>query len=782
MTGAQTESPVSEAPTPALGVAPPLTPARGIAPPRPPAGSQGATRHGLWPVTLALAAGLCALTFYAGGGLTAATMTTTEIVLSLLAGIALAGIALGARANRPLYGLWPALGLLAFALFSGLSIVWSVQPDASWRDAGRLLAYAAVFAASAALARVAPRRWPAVLGGVALASVVVCAFALLMKCFPEHFQEANRFARLYEPYGYWNALGLTAAMGAICCMWLGARRSGHALLSALAYPAMGLLLLTLLLAYSRGALLALAVGAALWLCLVPLRLRGAAVLLAGGAAAGAIAAWDFSNRALSSEGVPLSQSAAAGHELGALVVAMLLLLGVAGVASIFVTSRHAPPAQLRRRAGMALLALPLLAVLALVGALAHSRRGLTGSISHAFHTLTNTHATVSNTPGRLTAVASVRAEYWKEALKVFSAHPLLGAGADGYQVARLRYRTSAVAVKHAHGFIVQTLADLGVLGLLLALALLLAWAAAAGRSTHPFNRRWRGWRELRGGAGAGWRTLGPQEGRGYGAERIGMLSMLCLVVVFGVHSTVDWTWYVPGTAFVALICAGWLAGRGPLDAPAWPLPSPARVREALRARRRPSWARLGLAGACLLAALLAAWSQWQPQRAEDSREEALALLATRSPAALGVARTAVSRDPLSAEALFTLADVQGERGESAAARRTLAQAVKLQPSNPQTWLALGRMDLAGDPRAALAELRAAIYLDPESISLQPPAQPEAIRIYNEYISALRATASATSGLRSATGLRSPTAASSRRAGRRRLALALLGIRSRRAER
>ena len=45
-----------------------------------------------------------------------------------------------------------------------------------------------------------------------------------------------------------------------------------------------------------------------------------------------------------------------------------------------------------------------------------------------------------------------------------------------------------------------------------------------------------------------------------------MLAMLCIVVVFGVHSFADWTWYVPGDAFVALLCAGWLAGRGPLPA------------------------------------------------------------------------------------------------------------------------------------------------------------------------------------------------------------------------
>ena len=170
-----------------------------------------------------------------------------------------------------------------------------------------------------------------------------------------------------------------------------------------------------------------------------------------------------------------------------------------------------------------------------------------------------------NSPGRLTAVASVRARYWKQALQVFDANPALGVGAAGYETASLRYRTVLLEVKHAHGFVVQTLADLGAIGLALALALLLTWMAAAGRATHPFNRRWTSWRawlDIRAGARPGWRRS-PQP---YTPERIGMLSMLCLVVVFGVHSFVDWTWYVPGDAFVALLCAGWLAGRGPLDA------------------------------------------------------------------------------------------------------------------------------------------------------------------------------------------------------------------------
>ncbi len=97
------------------------------------------------------------------------------------------------------YGAWPAGLLLAFTVLTALSIVWSVQPDHSWQDAGRMLAYTGVFAAGVALVRVVPDRWPAVLGGLTLAAVVVCAYALVTKVFPS-LDPLNTFARLNEPY------------------------------------------------------------------------------------------------------------------------------------------------------------------------------------------------------------------------------------------------------------------------------------------------------------------------------------------------------------------------------------------------------------------------------------------------------------------------------------------------------------------------------------------------------------------------------------------------------
>jgi cytochrome c-type biogenesis protein CcmH/NrfG len=266
------------------------------------------------------------------------------------------------------------------------------------------------------------------------------------------------------------------------------------------------------------------------------------------------------------------------------------------------------------------------------------------------------------------------------------------------------------------------------------------------------------------------------------------------VIVFGVHSLVDWTWYVPGNACVALLCAGWLAGRGPLgaprQAPGAPLASTVpREREGAEGWRGRSavWARGvgpvrgGLAAAAILAALLAAWSQWQPQRSEDARQEALELLASNPAGATAAAERAVSRDPLSAEALFTLADVESVDGHAAQARATLEKAVRMQPSNPKTWLELGRFELAaGRPVAALPALRATIYLNPESIApenIAPPnGQREGIEIYNDYIQALRAT-QAKAPLKSARGRRAGAAAGARQGARRRPARRRSGSRT-----
>jgi cytochrome c-type biogenesis protein CcmH/NrfG len=209
------------------------------------------------------------------------------------------------------------------------------------------------------------------------------------------------------------------------------------------------------------------------------------------------------------------------------------------------------------------------------------------------------------------------------------------------------------------------------------------------------------------------RAGGPASGT---PERIGLITLATTAIAFGVHSAVDWTWFVPGTALAGLLCAAWVAGRGPFD-------EPATARPALP-RRAAGWSaargRVALAALVVVAGLAGAWAVWQPQRSVAADDAALTeLSAGRPQQAIADARDAAARDPLSVDPLQTLAAAQTALGDLAAARATLQRAVRLQPANPQTWLWLGQFELAhGNARRALRLLGAAIYLDPQGPEAQ----------------------------------------------------------------
>jgi hypothetical protein len=675
----------------------------------------GLTAHADLLVTLVVGGLLLAAAFVARGGAALAHTTSVAIVATLLGGTVVAVAALAGPAGR----VWGGVTLLLFAAlaaFTALSIVWSVAPDDSWQAANLTASYLAVFAGAIALARVAAGRWAAVLGGVVLASAVLCGYALLAKVFPS-LEPLDLYARLRAPFEYWNAVGLMAALGIPGCLWLGARRDGHAALGALAVPLLGLLLVALLMAEGRGPLLAAGVGCAVWFTLVPLRLRGVAVLATAGAGAAVVLTWAFAQTSLTTDGAPIDVRADGGHSLGLLLLAMLVALALAGLALAFAMSRRALSPRGRRQLGTVVLVALALVPLAGIGALAASQRGLTGSISHGWSQLTDPNAQQpSNTPGRLTSVGGVRARYWDNGFTIWRTARWTGVGADGYATARQRIQPDRLRVRHAHGYVPQTLADLGLIGLGLSLALLVAWFLAAARTTgvRP-RRRWGRW------ALAVVRTrsvnVRPERvpAQPETAERIGLLTLATTAVVFGVHSTVDWTWFIPGTAITGLLCAGWVAGRGPFAA------SPGRVAlprgaSAWRAAR----VRVAFSAIALVLACAGAWTIWQPQRAADANDAALtALDAGRIQQAQADATDAARIDPLALDPAFTLAAAQARAGQSSAARATLQRAVRQQPANPESWLRLGQLELEqNDARAALAALNAAVYLDPQDPTTQ----------------------------------------------------------------
>jgi hypothetical protein len=667
-------------------------------------------------VTAGVAFVLAALAFYAQGGVANEPNTYAEVLLvaggGLLGATALASPGRHARI-APLDGGW-ALGLFGvLALVTAFSIVWSVDPGTSWLETNRTFAYLAAFGGGVALVRLLPHHWSSLLNGVGLAAVIVCGWALLTKVFPGALAPDEIFARLRTPFGYWNAVGLMAASGVPPLLWLAARRSGHAAVNALAYPGLGVLLVCLLLAYSRGALLALAVGLLVWFAVVPLRLRGAIALIVSSAGAGLVVAWAFAQPGLTGDGLGTVVRADAGHRLGILLLLVIVVLLAAGLAIGFAAAVRAPSARTRELAGRAVLGTIGLALVAAVVGLATAPGGIDGQVSKAWKQLTDVNArTPANTPARLTATASVRARYWDEALKVHAESKLVGVGAGGYGLARKRFRTSNLDVQHAHGYVVQTLADLGWLGLIVSLAALAAWLNAATRAT-GLRRR--------------------DRGLAWDAERVGLVTLGVVVLIFGVHSAIDWTWFIPANAVTALLCAGWLAGRGPLrrrlavEGPTGVMVAAERAgvidprpRWSLRERLvrwTPDPFRLASAVGVVLLATAVMFTAVQPLRAQHAGDVAIARAqAGELKAAEDIARIGAARNPLSPDPWWELAVIRASANDLDGAERALEQAVKVQPANPEAWRRLGRFRLSGlnEPKLALPAFQAALYLDPQS--------------------------------------------------------------------
>jgi uncharacterized membrane protein YgcG len=203
---------------------------------------------------------------------------------------------------------------------------------------------------------------------------------------------------------------------------------------------------------------------------------------------------------------------------------------------------------------------------------------------------------------------------------------------------------------------------------------------------------------------------------------VGVTAIVLSGLVFGLHSAIDWTWFVPGAAVMGIFAAAFAAGRGPVHAVAAagapsvdisPAPAlPRSVRGWLTPRNR---GRIGVAAGVVAAALLTAWAVEQPERADSTTGDALTLVAKGDfKGALSKADKAHSINPLSPKPLLVKSAVQDSAGDKQGALHSLEDAVIGQPSNPQLWMKLAQyqLDRLHNPQAAIASLKAALYLDP----------------------------------------------------------------------
>jgi hypothetical protein len=666
----------------------------------------------------ALAAVFVAIALLGGGGNELAAQTAVELILIIGCGLAAAiGVTYGrtghhGRGSLLLFGLLAAL--------SAISIFWSIAPDATWVEADRTFAYFAVFAAGVAFGRLAPDGYAVLLRAVLGAVAVLTLYALASRVWPEQIGGPTEiYARISEPFGYWNAVGVTAAIGVVPALWLGARRSGHQPANALAYPLMGWLYMAMFLSFSRGSLIAAGLGVIAWFAFVPLRLRSLPVLAVPAVITAPVLVWALGKDEFTKDGLTAAARATVGPEFGLIVIAVSVLLLAIGLAVGFQSRDWIPTFSVRRRAGVIAVAVALAVPLILLTSVAVSSRGLPGTVSDRWHELTSESAKTPGGPQRLIRASSTRGRYWRQAGRIFSDLPVTGTGAGTFGIARLHYRKDQLVAQHAHGFIAQTAADLGTLGLIVIFALAGAWFISAARTTGLE------------------RNPGRREGapRHWDADRVGTTALALAALVYAFQSAIDWTWFVPGPTVMALLIAGYVAGRGPAPQPAG-TPSPIVAaglprdqlvalprlpRFELKLPPRPHVVRLVPAVLVILVALCAAWAVWQPQRSNAANQDALDLLAqNKLAAAAKKADEAQSINPAALSPIWTKAAVAVAQKDMPEAEVLYQRAVFDEPSNPEAWTRLAEFELYRNnrPARALEIIEGALYLDPRSAGAQ----------------------------------------------------------------
>lgn len=551
------------------------------------------------------------------------------------------------RADLTLVG-----ALLALLAWTALSVVWSGSETSTILEVQRLVVYVA--AAAAALLVVRRQTVPVFVGGVLLGITAVSSYALATRLVPGRFGAYDSLEggyRLAEPLGYWNALGILAALGILLAGGLAARAVPLAA-RALAGASVAILAPTLFFTFSRGAWIALGLGIVAMVALDARRLQLATTLLAVAPAA-VVTVWLGSRAdALTAAGAPLAEASRDGRRLVAYVV-ILAVLSAGLVLAAAYSERHV---RVTRRVRLACAGgLVLVVVLALVAA--SVAYGSPASIARK--AWAQVHAPAPTSEGELTGrlfslSANGRLELASVALDDFAESPIAGSGAGTYERYWLQHRDIPGKVRDAHSLYLEVLAELGVIGLVLLLVALAVPLAAAVRA----RRR-------------------PLVSAALGAY-----------VAYLAHAGIDWDWEMTAVTVAALFCGVAVIVE-------------ARRREEDATPRAVPFPVAALGGVALLAAFsfVGLIGNVSLSRGEG------ALAALQYEKAVSEARRASTWAPWSSEPWRLLGEAQLAAGEITAARASLRSAVSEDPDDWKLWLSLALATEGEEQEQALAEAK-----------------------------------------------------------------------------
>jgi hypothetical protein len=545
----------------------------------------------------------------------------------------------------------------AFAAWTALSALWAPGAGLPIEAAELALVYAAGFACFLAFTPPTSAHWLPV--GVLCGVLPIAAYALATRLVPDHVGRYEPSAGGYllaGTVGYWNALGLLVAIASIVALGLVAH-AGDVRVRAAAAASLVLLFPTLYFTFSRGAAAALALGLVVAFLLDPSRLRFTVALFVA-LPLPLLGAWLGSrSNALTKAGSSRSAAAHDGHRV-VLALVVLAVLAAAAVTALAYFERRVTVTAHLRRAYVVGLTTVALAVLAVVLVRIGNPVTFVGRATDAFRT--DAASTGGNLNRRFTTLSSHgRSDYWSVAWREARDHPALGGGASSFRQYWLRYRPAPLGALNAHNLYLETLADLGPVGLLFLIVALALPLVAAVRA--------RG------------RPLVPVAAGAY--------------IAYLAHAAIDWDWQLPAVTLAALACgAACLAAARPLTS--------------ARVIQRPLRAGVVAVVVPLIAFVFVMQLGNNAVAASDRAADRADYRA-----AAGDARRARTWLPWSAGPWQRLGEAQLAQGDSEGARHSLREALERDSSDWASWFDLALASTGSERSRALGE---AARLNPRS--------------------------------------------------------------------
>ena len=590
--------------------------------------------------TAILAATAWALAWLTTGSIDAADW----LPYAFLAGLLLVVVLATGAAARPRRSELVALGaLVALAGWEAISASWSAVPSLARNEALLTLFYAVALLVPLLTLRTTGDRLLAAGTVAAEAAALAVATALVLRFGSD---QADHFyaGRLSFPISYPNAQAAVFLVGFWPAVVLAAQRRRSLLTRSLALAAATAISSGWLTAQSKGGVLAIAVSAALLFALSPLRLRLAVpTLLAAGLTAAAYGPLTAPFRSGSE-----TELVADVRSTGTTILLLVAVAAGAGLVYALADRRLELGPRARRAVGVAALVLTLSGLAA--GAAVFFSRVDIGDQWRAFK-----HAPTNSASSHLLQLGSYRYDIWRVALQEFEHRPVGGIGARGFGAAYLEKRNSPDTPARAHSIELDALSEVGIVGFVLLACGLVALAVPIVSRT---------------------RARDPAATAALGAAAYWLA-----------HGSLDWLWTVPacGLPFFLLLALGGAGGERPPLSRRLALPLACVVAVIALAAFVPPWlsARLTVRGQTAWAKRLDPLSV-APYIADAAR-------APTPQGAIEQLRAAAHKEPRVVEWRFNLAIAYERAREWKNARRTLQEAKRLDPREPEIDEALRRL-------------------------------------------------------------------------------------------